>query len=180
MIAGHEPPPTYAPTVLPLVVTQAPGVVQAGTPFTVTVSAGTYTETPGGVEPLPAEGVTVAGAGVTAQTNSSGVATLTLANAGPATLEATKSGDAPSIPFAICVNGAGYTCVKQSNLTGGGNSTGGGSSTSGGSSKGGSSSPALAASLLGLVEGHVYGPRQAPRLLAGSVSAGGAERSSCG
>jgi len=170
MIANHEPPPTYGPTVLPLVVTAAPTAVEAGVPFTVTVSAGTFSETSNGAEPLPAEGVTVAGAGASAITGSNGIATLTIANAGQATLEATKAGDAPAIPVGICVySGADNTCVKQSTLKTGG----GGSSTVGGTSNNGSSPQALAASLLGLVEGHAYAPRQAPRLLQGSVSAGG-------
>src|SRR2546421_7691150 len=108
MVADHEPEPFFAPTVLPLVVTEAPTTINVGIPFTVRVSAihtpaGSFAE-PGQGTPQPAGGVTVSGGGVTAVTNENGIAMLTLTSAGRATLRAAKAGDAPSSPFTVCAH----------------------------------------------------------------------------
>jgi hypothetical protein len=176
MVADHEPEPFYAPTVLPLVITEAPSSVQAGTPFTVKVSAvhtppEAFAE-PGEGEPQPAEGVTISGAGATATSTSAGTATLTLNTVGDDTLRATKSGDAPSAAFTICVhNGNDGNCGTLAPA--------GSTTTSPTSTTTGATTPpapykgpyALVASVTGLGEGHVYARGKAPRLLSGTVVA---------
>jgi hypothetical protein len=169
MIADHEPPP-YAPTVLPLVVSEAPAVVQAGVPFAVKVSAihtapGTFAE-PGQGTPEPAAGVTVSGPGASATTDANGVATLSVASVGQATMRATKAGDAPSRTFSLCVHdgndgNCGTTAVTPGTPT----------------LRAAVIAPpytgpyALVAGVAGLVEGHVYKHGSAPRLLTGTIHA---------
>jgi hypothetical protein len=172
MVADHEPEPFFAPTVLPLVVSEAPSTVQAGTPFVVKVSAihtppGEFAEAGEGT-PLPAEGVTVSGGGASATSGPGGLATLTLTQTGEVTLRAVKTGDAPSAPFALCVHaGNDGNCGTSASTTG----------TSSPSPTVASVSPpykgpyALVAGVKGLADGHVYGPKAAPRLLSGTVSA---------
>ncbi len=161
MIADHEPEPSFAPTVWPIVVTGAPASVQVGTPFTVQVSeirtpAGTFAELGQGA-PVPAEGVTVSGAGaISAPTGANGLATITLTTAGSVTLRAAKTGDAPSAPFVVS-----------------GSSTPPGSGGVLGST---TSVPytglyAVVASVGGVVDGHRYARGRAPRVLTGSVLA---------
>ena len=172
MIADHEPEPFFAPTVLPLVVTEAPARVQAGTPFTVKVSA---VRTPSGAFAEPGEGtaqpigaVTVDGAGAIGTTEADGTATLTIASPGEVTLRATRPGDAPSAPFVVCVyNANDGTCGTSGSV---------GASTGGVAGFKATSTPykgpyALVASLKGLIDGHVYGRGGAPRVLSGTVLA---------
>ena len=109
MIADREPPP-FAPTVLPLIVTEAPQSVGVGEPFAVKVDAvrtpaGTFAE-PGQGTPEPVAGVTVSGGGASATTAGNGVATLTLRAAGTTTLKASGAGFAASLPFSICAHAA--------------------------------------------------------------------------
>jgi hypothetical protein len=169
MVADHEPEPFFLPTILPLVVTGAPVSVQAGIPFTVQVSAihtppEAFAE-PGEGTPAPEAGVTVSGAGASAVSGASGIATLTLTSAGTATLRATKAGDAPSTSFTVCVhNGNDGNC---------GTSAGGSAGSAGGATvtaPGQSPSTAIAARVSSLLEGHVYARRKAPRILAGTVT----------
>jgi hypothetical protein len=177
MVADHEPEPFFAPTVLPLVVTGAPASIQVGTPFTLQVSeihtpTGAFAKLGDGT-PKPAEGATVSGVGATAATTgASGAAAITLTNAGSIRLQATKVGDAPSAPFVVCVhNGNDGTCGTQPPSV----SSTGQTHASGGVS-GFSSSPytgpnAVVAKATGLIDGHVYSRRHAPRVLTGSVLA---------
>ena len=175
MVADHEPEPFFAPTVLPLVVSEAPASVQAGTPFTVKVSAvHTPPEAfaqPGNGTPQPEQGVTVSGAGASAVTGADGLATLTLATAGQAVVRATKPGDAPSAPFLVCVhNGNDGTCGTSLPSTVGS----GGAGTSSGLVP--ITAPykgpfAVVAKLGGLTDNRVYGKGRAPRLLAGTILA---------
>jgi hypothetical protein len=170
MVADHESEPFYIPTVLPLVVVGTPSSVQTGSAFNVEVDEITTTTTtfasPGEGTPKPAAGVTVSGGGVSAVTGSTGVATLTLAGTGSMTLRATKSGDAPSASFTVCVhNGNDGNCGTSN--AGSGGSTGGGT-TPGTSTP--SSSTAIAASISSLLDGHVYAPHEAPRILSGTVT----------
>jgi hypothetical protein len=107
MIVDREPPP-FAPTVLPLIVTEAPQVVSVGEPFAVKVDAvrtpaGTFAE-PGQGTPEPVGGVTVSGGGASATTAANGVATLTLSAAGTTTLKAGGAGFAASLPFSVCAH----------------------------------------------------------------------------
>ncbi|HEY2437454.1 MAG TPA: hypothetical protein VGH93_09740, partial [Solirubrobacteraceae bacterium] len=107
MVADVEPPPAYAATVLPLVISEFPSVVQAGSPFTVKVSVAHLPsgEVPPGSGTLePAEGVNVSVGEAHATTGPGGAATLTLTKAGTATLGATRAPDAPSRTFAVCVH----------------------------------------------------------------------------
>jgi hypothetical protein len=175
MVADHEPEPLYVPTVLPLVVAEAPASVQEGTPFTVKVSAvhipaGVFAEKGEG-EAQPIEGATVSGAGATATSSAGGAATVTLNAVGNVTLRATRAGDAPSASFVVCVhNGNDGTCGTTKSVSGSGSST---STPAGGvlpfvAYKG----PfALVAHATGLIDGHVYPRRLAPRVLAGTIVA---------
>jgi hypothetical protein len=171
MVADHQPPPWYSPTVLPLVLTEVPAVVQAGVPFTVKVSA---IHTPpeafaelGQGTPEPVAGATVSAAGASATTDAGGLATLTLDSVGALSLRATKSGDAPSRASTICVHeGNDGRCGTTAPTAG--------------------PTPlpapvvlvapykgpyALVADVSGLLEGHVYARHGAPRLLTGTIHA---------
>ena len=172
MVADHEPEPSFAPTVWPLVVTGAPASVQVGTPFTVGVSeirtpAGTFAELGQGA-PVPAEGVTMSGGGTTATTGANGVATITLTSAGSVTLRATKTGDAPSTPFVVCAhNGNDGTCGTQAPSGPASTSTPVASGVAGARYTGPN---AILAKAGGVIDGHVYRHGSAPRLLQGTVS----------
>lgn len=176
MVADHEPEPFFAPTVLPLVVSGAPAIAQAGAKFTVQVSAvhtpaGAFAELGEGT-PEPAEGVTVSGPGVSAVTGAGGLATLTAASTGELTLRATKPGDAPSATFTVCVhNGNDGNCGTAAPTS----STG---------TPAPSSPPAalvaatpyrgpfaLVAGVADVIDGHVYGAGLAPRVLSGTILA---------
>ena len=170
IVADHEPEPFYAPTVLPLVVAGVPSVVQAGTPFSVTVSAvhtpaGAFAEAGEGT-PEPASGVTVSAGGASAVTNSNGVATLAVAQTGPVSLRASKLGDASSRTFFLCShNGNDGNC---------GTSAPGTPAPLPGS-EATAAAPytgpfAIVAHLTGLHDGASYARRHAPRVLAGSVA----------
>ena len=123
----------------------------------------------------PADQAKIAWPGGGAVTDAQGDATLTFAKAEVA--ELTVAGAASGPPAirtetAVCVQNTGESaCAKPLALKVGGSGT---TTAAGVGSNGGSTVRALAASLLGLAEGHVYGRRQAPRLLRGSVNAGGA------
>ncbi len=179
--ADHDPQPTYAPTRLPLVLTGAPRVVEAGTPFTIDVEKvhtrpGTYPEEGEGT-PEPESGVTVSGGGVSATSAASGFATLALTTVGDVTLQATKAGDVPSAQIVICVHNGndgncGTTAPGVANTTGS-TTTLSSSHTGVGGFQSYKTPVALAARLTGLFEGHVYGPRQAPLVLTGGVTSGG-------
>jgi hypothetical protein len=167
MVADHEPEPFYSPTVLPLLVSETPASVQAGTLFTVKVSAvhtpaGAFAEKGNG-EAQPAEGATVSGGGASATSSTGGAATLTLNTTGNVTLRATKAGDAPSASFVVCVhNGNDGNC----------------GTTSPSATTAPAPTPAaykgafaLVANPTGLIDGHIYPRHSAPRLLAGKIVA---------
>ncbi|HEX5852745.1 MAG TPA: hypothetical protein VFY36_06615 [Solirubrobacteraceae bacterium] len=172
MVADHEPEPFYSPTVLPLVVSEAPTSVQAGTPFTVKVSAihtpaGAFAEKGDG-EAQPAAGVTVSGGGASTTSAAGGLATLTLSTTGNVTLRAAKTGDAPSASFVVCVhNGNDGNCGTTS-PSGTTTSTTGGGAPSPAPYKG---PYALVADVTGPIDDHVYPRRSAPRVLAGTIAA---------
>ncbi len=176
LVADYEPAPAYVPTVLPLVLTGAPSAVVIGEPFTVRVDkihtrAGAYPEIGEGT-PEPEEGVTVSGGGSSATTNSEGVATLRLTNAGSVALTATKTGDAPSAPVILCAQSvAGGNCAT----TAPSGSSSGTSSSAGGvlgySSLSYKGPYAVVAKLAGLIDNHHYARGRAPRVLSGTVLA---------
>jgi hypothetical protein len=175
MVADHEPEPFFAPTVLPLVVTEAPPSVQVGVPFAVAVSAvhtpaGAFAESGQGTL-QPQEGATVSGAGSSATTGPTGVATLSLPNVGNVTLRATRPGDAPSTPFVVCVhNGNDGNCGTQA--PGASPSQTAGSNSGVGSFVNRYTGPyALVAAVTGVSDGHVYARGRAPKLLSGSILA---------
>jgi hypothetical protein len=180
LIADHEPPPSYAPTVLPLIVTGVPPAVIAGVPFDVIVDKvhtrpGTFAEIGEGTQE-PEAGVSLTGGGASAESRSGGVASITLTQPGRYTLIARKPGDAPSAPVAVCVK-------ATAGESGCGTPGSSGSSTNFGSTSvgaGGISNPfsapykgpyAVVARATNLIEGHVYPRKGAPRVLAGTVRA---------
>ena len=132
-------------------------------------------------EASPATGATLSGGVKAETTDSSGHATLTFSSAGKVTVLATAP-ESVRDEATICVHaGADGNCGTQasSGATGSGTSTGSGTTAGGSGGVAGFTSPAtgphaLAAHLTGLMEGHVYGPGQAPRLLLGSVFASSA------
>jgi hypothetical protein len=171
MVADHEPEPFYDPTILPLVVSNMPSIVQAGSAFNVEANEITTTTTnfasPGEGTPKPATGVTISGGGSSAVTGSNGIATLSLASTGNVTLRATKPGDAPSASFMVCVhNGNDGNCGTSATSSGGASTTGGGTTTV--NSNPGSST-AITARIGSLLDGHVYARHSAPRILSGTV-----------
>jgi hypothetical protein len=173
MVADLEPPPTFAASVLPLVVSEAPSVAQVGSPFSVKVSivhlpAGEVPPGSGTLE--PAEGVTVSLGSAHATTGPGGVADITPVGIGSQTLQATKAGDAPSRTLSVCVhNGNDGSCGTQAP----------GSAPAGASTGGGVAGLvtrytgpfALVAKATGLADGRVYRRGQAPRVLSGSILA---------
>jgi hypothetical protein len=170
MVADHTPEPSYAPTVLPLVIGSAPRSVAARVPFQVQVNMVRVPPlaeaAPGAGEQVPAEGVTVSGPGASAITGAGGVASLELPTAGTVTLRATKPGDVPSTTFTVCVHD--------------GNDGNCGTTAASGAAPVAQSQPvlvpytgpfALVARLTGLLDGHAYARARAPRLLSGTILA---------
>jgi hypothetical protein len=172
MVADHEPEPTFAPTVWPLVVTGAPSSVQVGVPFTVRVSEirtppGTFAE-PGQGTPTPVAGAAISGVGVAGgMSDASGTATVTLSSSGSFTLHASKAGDAPSATFAVCAhNGNDGSCGTQTTTGSSGSQSSAGVTSNVVPYKG---PYALVPHLGSLIDGHVYAHAHAPRVLSGSV-----------
>jgi hypothetical protein len=180
MVADNEPPPNYSPTRLPLTASGAPVSVDAGTPFTVNVQEihtppNTFAN-PGDGTPQPAQGATVSGGGASADSDASGNATLTLSTTGNVTLRATKSGDAPSATFSVCVhNGNDGNCGTTASSQSAGAQSSSGASTAGAATLVPAPAPytgpyAVVAEAVGVVDGHVYRRGHAPRVLGGRVS----------
>ena len=171
MVADHEPEPFFSPTAWPLVVSGAPASVQVGAPFTVQISeirtpAETFAEHGEGT-PMPDGGVIVGGAGASSSaSDAGGTATITLSAPGNVTLRATKGGDAPSASFAVCAHNADDgTC---------GTAAAGAPSAAQGvaGAKSAYAGPyAVVARATGVLDGHVYPARRAPRVLSGNVLA---------
>ena len=166
MIADREPPP-FAPTVLPLIVSEAPSTVSVGQPFTVKVQAvrtpaGTFAE-PGQGTPEPVEGVTVAAGAASAVSAAGGVATLTIDAPGTYVLKATGHGFVASAPISVCAH------------SGDDGSCGTSGPTASGPVSAGPAAPykgtfALVAHLASVLDGRHYTLKGAPRLLAGRIS----------
>ncbi len=169
LVADHEPEPTFQPTVLPLVLS-APQSVVAGTPFTLHVQKvhtrpGTFAEIGEG-SPQPEAGATVSGAGFSATTGAEGAATLVLSHPATYALIAREPGAAPSAPVSVCVAASGEPACGA-----GLPASGPGAAVSPGVGSPYQGPFAVVAKAIGLLEGHVYSRRQAPRVLAGQVLA---------
>jgi hypothetical protein len=172
LIADHEPPPLYAPTVLPLVLAGVPASVLAGTPFTVQTQlvhtrAGSFPEIGEGT-PAAQGGVVVSGGGTSATSGENGNATLCLSRPGSYSLTARRPGDAPSAPVSLSVRGASESaCGVQAPS----------SPKSAGELAPTQTHPpyigpfALVPHLQAPLEGHIYAHGHAPRLIVGAVSA---------
>ncbi|MCW2969021.1 MAG: hypothetical protein JWO23_148 [Solirubrobacterales bacterium] len=176
MVADLEPPPTFAASVLPLVVSEAPSVVPANSPVSVKVSI--VHLPPGEVPPgsgtlEPAEGVTVSLGSVHVTTGPGGVANITPVGVGSQTLQATKAGDAPSKTLSICVhNGSDGNCGTQApDAPLAAATPGSGAGGVFGSLNRYTGPYALVAASNGIGDGRVYARGHAPKLLSGSILA---------
>ncbi|HTR89935.1 MAG TPA: hypothetical protein VMG62_07485 [Solirubrobacteraceae bacterium] len=172
VIADHEPEPAFAPTVLPLVLANVPQTVLAGAPFQVTVGKvhtrpGTFAEVGEGTA-APEPGVSVSGGGASGQSDASGIATLALATPGSYALIATEPGAAPSAPVQVCVRASDeLTCGSGPSKA----TAAAGVSASTTRSLPYTGPYALVAHLSSVLNGRVYAPGRAPRVLAGTISA---------
>lgn len=173
LIADREPAPSFAPTVLPLVLSGTPSSVVAGVPFDVSVSKihtrpGTFAEIGEGTA-LPEQGATVSGGGATAETGASGVAKLTLDTPGTYTLFAHEPGAAPSTLVTVCVRAGTEAACGIPGSSGSSSGSSPASAPVGGSPYKGPY--ALVPRLTSLADGHTYKHGHAPRVLAGNVLA---------
>jgi hypothetical protein len=154
-------PSAPAPTPLGI---EAPSTATAGEPVNVIVkqynAAG---------EASPVSGAAITWSGGSATTGPQGDASLTF-SAGDNYLLDVTAANAVRTEATICVEGTGFACVKSSTISPKGSSETPGSSKT----TSGAGAQAIAASLLGLSEGHVYSAGRAPRALRGLVSDGGA------
>lgn len=140
----------------------APGAAEAGSPFTVAVTS--YANASG--TPSPAAGATVTAGAASATTDSSGHAALALSETGNVMLRVSAPASVRS-EATVCVH-------KGNDGNCGTTTTAAGTTTSGA----GASSPqtyrgayAVVAKASGVLDGHVYPARRAPRLLSGTVIA---------
>lgn len=143
----------------------APGVAEVGAPIAVTVTS--YANATGAAS--PAAGITVTGGNVSASTDANGHATLALASPGVVVLKASGPGSVRT-EATVCVHKGNDGTCGTSATGSGGSSTGGGTTTS---TPGQSASTAITAHIGSLLDGHVYAPRRAPRILSGTVTTGG-------
>ena len=140
----------------------APAAVEAGSPFAVTVTS--YANASGA--PSPASGATVTAGTVSATTDSSGHATLTLSEAGNVMV---------GVSAPTSVRSETTVCVHKGN-DGNCGTTPSAASTTGSSGVLGAAVAykgpyAIVARATGLLDGHVYPRARAPRLLRGTALA---------
>jgi hypothetical protein len=155
---------------------EAPAIVEAGQPVTVTVTS--YNHASGA--PSPADHVKVTYEGSITETDPSGHATLKFATAGDATVQVAAS-EAVRAETSICVHAGNDGRCGTTAGSGSTGSTTGNSATTGTAGSAGvdafsQSAPykgpyALVADASGLIEGHTYGRGRAPRVLSGSILA---------
>jgi hypothetical protein len=152
--------PACPPIQLPLGL-QAPSSAGLGEPVSVTVNR--YSSS-GTASPVP--GASIVGGTTEASTNTSGHATVSFATAGEHTLSVTAP-ESVRAESTVCVHNANDgTCGTASAA---GASTGG---VAGFKAAAPYNGPfALVASVKGLIDGHVYVRRAAPRVLAGTILA---------
>ena len=149
----------------------APAIAETGAPVTVTVTS--YANATGASS--PAAGATVAGEGMSATTDASGHATLAFSGPGNVTLHASAPGSVRT-ESTVCVHkGNDGTCGTRARSQAPSGSSTGQTRASGGVSGFSNSSPtgpfAVVAKATGLINGHVYSRRHAPRVLSGTVLA---------
>jgi hypothetical protein len=152
----------------------APSTAQVGAPVAVTV--GSLNTTSGSAESSIPGGVTVSAGPLSAAANAQGVATLTFPSTGTYTVAAAAPDSVPSDPHTICVhNGNDGTCGTTAE-----NPIACPATTSGCEGKIGKAFPPPPplpdlARAGGVVNGHVYSRRRAPRILSGSVEVPGGD-----
>jgi hypothetical protein len=161
---GSECPP--APNVLGV---EAPTVTEVGASVPVTVVSHPST----GGAPVPAAGASATSEGTSGTTDAAGHVALTFTRAGSYILHATAAAGGPSsVPgeASICVHaGNDGTCGTTAPSPSPGTPPGAGSGVLGAKASVGPN--AIVADLTGLVEGHRYARADAPRVLAGNVTA---------
>jgi hypothetical protein len=140
----------------------APAVAERGAPIAVSVTS--YANASGA--PSPAAGVTVSGGGATATTDASGRATLSLSQTGSVVLQASAAGS---------VRDETTVCVHNGNDGNCGTPAQSGSSTTT-TSTAAVAPPykgpfAIVAKASDVLDGNVYKPSNAPRVLSGTVAA---------
>jgi hypothetical protein len=150
MLVDRTPPPTFASTAFPLGLRGVPAAAQAGTP--VTVSVVTFAADGTG---SPAGGARVSGGGATATTGADGNAVISFPQPGTVSVKATKPGSVPSAGELVTVSA---TPVSP-----------GGAPAPAATRAGDKSAPI--ASFSRLKNGKVYKRRNAPRRIAGRVTA---------
>jgi hypothetical protein len=136
-----------------------PAIAERGAPITVSVTS--YANLTG--EPTPAVGATVSGGGASATTDASGQATLSLVQTGQVTLQASAAGS---------VRDEASVCVHNGNDGNCGTTTPSGTTiTPAPATTTTYNGPfAVVAKATNVVEGHVYTPAKAPRVLSGTVA----------
>jgi hypothetical protein len=161
---GSECPP--APNVLGV---EVPTVAEAGALVPVTVVSHPST----GGAPVPAAGASVGSDGTSGTTDAAGHVALTFTRAGSYILHATTAAGGPSsVPgeVSICIHaGNDGTCGTTAPSAGSGAPVAAGSGTLG--AKNSVGPKAIVADLTGLIDGHRYRRGDAPRVLAGKVTA---------
>ncbi|MFI5036997.1 MAG: hypothetical protein ACHP93_00785 [Solirubrobacterales bacterium] len=161
---GSECPP--APNVLGV---EVPTVAEVAAPVPVTV----VSHPSAGGEPVPAAGASVASEGTSGKTDAGGHVTLTFSHAGSYTLHVTGAAEGPpSVPAeaAVCVHaGNDGTCGTTAPSASPGAPGAAGGGTLGARTSVGPN--AIVADLTGLIDSHRYGRGDAPRVLAGKVTA---------
>ena len=150
--------PGCPPTQLPLGI-QAPTSAEVGEPLAVKVSR----YSPSGVA-SPVSGAVVTGGVASVSTDANGQATVSFGSAGQTTLSVTAPASVRS-ETTVCVhNGNDGTCGSSASAAAG--------AVAGFTQAAAYKGPyALVASLKGLIDGHVYGRGNAPRVLNGTVLA---------
>jgi hypothetical protein len=139
----------------------APQIAEPGTPITVAVTS--YANASGA--PSPAIGVSVTGGGASATTDATGHATLTFSETGNVLLRVSAPGS---------VRSEAPVCVHRGNDGNCGTTAPAGTTTA--ASTAAPSAPykgpyAVVAKAAGVLDGHVYPAKRAPRLLRGTVTA---------
>ncbi len=169
-------PSCYGPSCPPeptrLLAIEAPATVEPG--HAVSVAVRSYPATGGASSPAAAVAVTGAGAGV--QTDGTGHATVTFPADGTYVLRAAGAGgeDPQAIPgeASVCVHTGNDGACGTQVLSGSNVGSNAGSSTGSATTATPYKGPfALVPKLTSVLDGHLYGPAHAPRLLTGAVSA---------
>ncbi len=143
---------------------EAPASANIGEPVGVTVKK--YSASGQGSD---AAGATVSGAASVATTDATGHATLTFSSAGTVLLQASAP-ESVRTEATVCEHaGNDGTCGTTAPLASSGAPAAAGSGTLGAKTSGGPN--AIAADLTGVIDGHLYARVDAPRVLAGKVTA---------